>query len=81
MVDASQQLTAGNPIVENPKNSLNPMLLEPNEVNEGIEYQQNMKNVRDIAIEPKTKDANLDAKARDIALDPMICEKSTDPKM
>jgi hypothetical protein len=38
MVDASQQLTGGNPVVENPKNSLNPMLLEPNEVNEGIEY-------------------------------------------
>ena len=31
MVDASQQLTTGNPIVENPNNSLNPMLLEANE--------------------------------------------------
>ena len=78
MADASQQLNLGNPRVENPKNSLNPMFLD---ANENGEDQDDSGQLCDMAIDPKTRDAGLDAKARDIALDPMIYEKSTDPKM
>lgn len=74
MVNAGQQLGVGNVKVENPRNSLNPLLLQTGEPSEDGQLV-------DKGMDPKTREQETNARARDMATDPMICEKSTDPKM
>lgn len=85
----AQQLSVGNPRVEDPRNSLHPSLTNHGRHDDQVVISQ-MDAGTDARLEPLTKeasvgakvrDAGTDARVRDMATAPRYNEKGNDPKM